>query len=39
MNDLIDEIIKTKESIKIDILQKEKQLDELLEQLLEGEEE
>ena len=39
MNELIDDIIKTKESIKIDILQKEKLLDELLEQLLEGEEE
>lgn len=39
MNELIAEIIKTKEIIKKDILLKEKILDELLEQLFEGEKE
>lgn len=39
MNELIAEIIKTKENIKKDILLKEKILDELLEQLFEGKKE
>lgn len=38
MKELICEIIEAKENIKKDILEKEKQLDELLERLFEGEE-